>query len=556
MKKQLVIAVALLVAILFSGCLSNPAIDNAKTSEAIQNFLAECPNASTNLTLLGEEAIEADSDFQEKCKGVEVKSYTKVVFSDQDSKTNAIAFVDNEEVVCAFISQNQEECAEIWQCSDWQPFNCPQSEQQTRTCTDTANCGTEENKPEETKTCNYACTESWNCTEWSECINHQQTRACNDTSNCETTTNKPLETRICTHTVSESWNCSDWLDCIEGMQTRSCIDESNSGTTIDKPKETRECEEECEENWNCGPWSQCINETQSRTCTDATACGTEENKPEESQICEIEVSCADTDDGLDYFVDGDVTVTTNGILTISDMCLVDLVELAAQYPTYETILNGFINAGVVESNQLNDPNVLLESYCPTNTPEDYTAFTFQTTYTCPNGCEGIVGTGPAATTGRCLPALAEPVCGNDEVEDGEECDDGNTNDGDGCSSTCTIEEAGVTCSDSDGGLNYAVDGDVVVTTTGTLTIADFCLSDLVELAAEYSTYQTILNGMISAGVIEASQVNDPNVIIEGYCPTEIPDDFTPFDFEKAYACPNGCEGIKGTTENTSGICLP
>jgi len=33
-----------------------------------------------------------------------------------------------------------------------------------------------------------------------------------------------------------------------------------------------------------------------------------------------------------------------------------------------------------------------------------------------------------------------PVCGNDIVESGEECDDGNTNRNDGCSSTCKVED--------------------------------------------------------------------------------------------------------------------
>ncbi len=35
------------------------------------------------------------------------------------------------------------------------------------------------------------------------------------------------------------------------------------------------------------------------------------------------------------------------------------------------------------------------------------------------------------------------VCGNDVLEAGEECDDGNTNDGDGCSAGCLIEGPGV-----------------------------------------------------------------------------------------------------------------
>jgi cysteine-rich repeat protein len=38
-----------------------------------------------------------------------------------------------------------------------------------------------------------------------------------------------------------------------------------------------------------------------------------------------------------------------------------------------------------------------------------------------------------------LPDLAAQVCGNWQPDPGEECDDGNTTDGDGCSSTCQIE---------------------------------------------------------------------------------------------------------------------
>jgi cysteine-rich repeat protein len=43
------------------------------------------------------------------------------------------------------------------------------------------------------------------------------------------------------------------------------------------------------------------------------------------------------------------------------------------------------------------------------------------------------------------------VCGNDILEAGEDCDDGNTTDGDGCSSTCQIEPAS-TC--GDGTIDY------------------------------------------------------------------------------------------------------
>jgi cysteine-rich repeat protein len=60
------------------------------------------------------------------------------------------------------------------------------------------------------------------------------------------------------------------------------------------------------------------------------------------------------------------------------------------------------------------------------------------------------------------PPPPPPSCGNGKLEQGEQCDDGNTVSGDGCSSTCTIEpvcgngklEAGEQCDDGN-----TVDGD-------------------------------------------------------------------------------------------------
>jgi cysteine-rich repeat protein len=66
-----------------------------------------------------------------------------------------------------------------------------------------------------------------------------------------------------------------------------------------------------------------------------------------------------------------------------------------------------------------------------------------------------------------MPPPPPPVCGNGVVEEGEQCDDGNTVDGDGCSANCTVEtpppppccgngivEQGETCDDGN-----TVDGD-------------------------------------------------------------------------------------------------
>src|SRR5690554_7886270 len=45
----------------------------------------------------------------------------------------------------------------------------------------------------------------------------------------------------------------------------------------------------------------------------------------------------------------------------------------------------------------------------------------------------------AAGCGEKSPSDPEAECGNAVLETGEQCDDGNTTDGDGCDSTCNVE---------------------------------------------------------------------------------------------------------------------
>jgi cysteine-rich repeat protein len=86
--------------------------------------------------------------------------------------------------------------------------------------------------------------------------------------------------------------------------------------------------------------------------------------------------------------------------------------------------------------------------CPTSCDDGdaCTTDTLQNAGTCTAACASTPITTPANDDG-CCPRGAnanndndcKPVCGNHVVEHGEECDDGNTDDGDGCSHDCKVE---------------------------------------------------------------------------------------------------------------------
>ena len=79
------------------------------------------------------------------------------------------------------------------------------------------------------------CTPSWSCTSWSTCSNGQQTRTCSDNNNCGTTSGKPATSQSCTNTpvcgngICESGETSSSCpsDCQTIEVNRTCIDKDN-----------------------------------------------------------------------------------------------------------------------------------------------------------------------------------------------------------------------------------------------------------------------------------------------------------------------------------------
>ena len=116
-----------------------------------------------------------------------------------------------------------------------------------------------------------------------------------------------------------------------------------------------------------------------------------------------------------------LTCNTNKGIRICDKA--DNPACVAQYDFYCTL-----------DNYQNIEAIMGAGYCCTITGP-----------TCSDGIQNQGETG-VDCEGPCQSCYVPPVCGNGKLETGEQCDDGNTRNGDGCSSICTIEP--VQCSGS------------------------------------------------------------------------------------------------------------
>jgi len=168
-------------------------------------------------------------------------------------------------------------CTPNWQVGNWS--ECVNG-QQTRTVTDSNNCGTDEGKPATTQSCTINCT-SWTYSDWGECIKGQQTRTIISASPAGCTGGNPILTQSCCVPI---WQTGEWGECINGTQTRTVIDLNNCENSTGKPATTQSC---CVPDWQVGEWSECINGTQTRTVIDLNNCENITENPPRFRILPI-----------------------------------------------------------------------------------------------------------------------------------------------------------------------------------------------------------------------------------------------------------------------------
>ncbi|MDO8460165.1 MAG: hypothetical protein Q7S74_03585 [Nanoarchaeota archaeon] len=101
---------------------------------------------------------------------------------------------------------NEPACTSNWECGDWEPCL---NNQRIKSCIDLNECNTNQLYKEETEACvssstlpQKSCTPDWNCTSWqpSECPENQtRLRICTDLNTCNVNDKKPAEKQTCNY---------------------------------------------------------------------------------------------------------------------------------------------------------------------------------------------------------------------------------------------------------------------------------------------------------------------------------------------------------------------
>ncbi|MEK6893670.1 MAG: hypothetical protein AABX07_05720 [Nanoarchaeota archaeon] len=172
---------------------------------------------------------------------------------------------------------SNQKCVENWNCGSWS--TC-QSNQQTRDCSDSNNCGTVNNKPSVSQSCSntnteITCTEDWNCGSWSTCNSNLQTRTCTDTSSCGTVNNKP----------SVSQSCTTESTCLVQMVLPALFRCNANGFTIEQKWQNADCSTTWKESSNCSTNYKC------RITTNGVSCDLKSCTELGGSICGITQKC-------------------------------------------------------------------------------------------------------------------------------------------------------------------------------------------------------------------------------------------------------------------------
>jgi len=155
-------------------------------------------------------------------------------------------------------------CEEDWGCAEWSPEECPENETQTRTCTDSNECGSEDNKPETTRSCEY-CAENW-VMNYGDCIiNNTKLKYYTDENNCGTTNSIPednstyVECDYCTpNWTGVNTSCQMDNTIIAWYNdTNNCFAQTSLESDNNPPANNTYSCDYCTPSWQCSNYASC-----------------------------------------------------------------------------------------------------------------------------------------------------------------------------------------------------------------------------------------------------------------------------------------------------------
>ncbi len=202
--------------------LGNPGTQTCTLEGQWGTCQGECTNGTTRACL-----IDGSSGTQ-TCTNEQWGSCIKDIFSCSQG-------IITEECYCGELDNPDDLYSSGYCCAgNWRntpcPTNCPQGE-----ITEECYCGTETYTTgycceDIHQTASCTCDENWSCTTWSTCMDGNQTRTCTDNSNCGTQENKPQETQFCGECIegeiqycTTNQGCQGTQECRNG-KWKSCQD--------------------------------------------------------------------------------------------------------------------------------------------------------------------------------------------------------------------------------------------------------------------------------------------------------------------------------------------
>lgn len=122
------------------------------------------------------------------------------------------------------------------------------------------------------------CVENWDCVAWSACSGGSQVRTCTDLNACGTNNNKPIESRSCTPSGQDGDGSSGDGDGSGGGLCENCSNNTNNTNAS--------AAGQCVPSWICADWNQCApNGQRIRTCADQNNCNSLSGLPATIENC-------------------------------------------------------------------------------------------------------------------------------------------------------------------------------------------------------------------------------------------------------------------------------